>query len=264
MKYLHIQGRNIKVPILSSEIEYKINFGRYSITFDKFYEALCIYSYFSYNAQCSLQELIRYNYKDVCAEEIDVFVSTFSKTHGMLPIKYDIKNISTLASPGEVIFMASDMFAGPVSFSYAQEINLLKIIKQPDDEFKYRFMEWWRNYCENYAIHAKCKRDLGLEAEELAGMFCNIHGFDLNWLQQWYSGNLYKILPKKEYVRFLRRKFVFWAKFWLCVALYMCFAVFVILTGQDIDNFILSGITMTIGILMIFAPISWLLNGGKK
>ena len=263
MKYIVVQKINARIPILSSEKEYLIKFGRYKLVFSPFFEAIWIYMI--YGSSCSVgtfSELLREKYKDIRPSEIDQFIEIFKADHPQEHEEFNIKKIPMLSEPDEDFVMNMNLFAFPIAFSYQQEKFLLEKLNTLDANIASFIQNWWHRYCSRYAIHARLKRDMGCEAKELADVFCHIHGFDIYWLQRQYNKKIEiqatEEQKKQSKLSNFTNSLFGWIKLLLLIFTYIMIAVGIIAFGSSIDNFIIGGIVMTIGFGMISVPLALL------
>lgn len=110
------------------------------------------------------------------SDEINRFIQRVKKDHPLHPIEYSFKEVPVIATSKTYCELPSSMFRHPIKLTLEEEKYLLEVIASDKDHKKDELINWFNGYCNRYGVVCKYKRDSGSEAEELATMFCQIHG----------------------------------------------------------------------------------------
>lgn len=183
------------------------------------------------------------------SDEINRFIQRVKKDHPLHPIEYSFKEVPVIATSKTYCELPSSMFRHPIKLTLEEEKYLLEVITSDKDHKKDELINWFNGYCNRYGVVCKYKRDSGSEAEELATMFCQIHGMLIYLLPR-------NPKPKEsKFVCSLRALLIIIIAFVIIPA----FGFQTILWAKPLGGF--GGFVLgVIGLLMFIAPFAFIYN----
>ena len=247
--YIIIQFSKLKVPLISSQKKYEMKIAGQKIIFDPFFESLVAFQIYTGYTNRGISALLRYNYDFMTAYHIDEFIEKFKEDHVVEEIDYSFEKIPCIAKENSCFEMRLSIIKHPISISYTQELELLDIIRDNSCNRKAKLIGWWSKYCINYDIHTRLKRDSKIKCTSLAETFCQLHGVDFDFLQIRKE----KELEPQQTASCKILSFLFIV---IALIVYSCVAVFFIIWGSEVSNFLAGGLLMTCGFAMISVPIA--------
>lgn len=283
-KYMLIKSLSAKVPLVSGRSkskEYECKFGERSVTLSLSVEAWLVAKCFDPNEQQCVLLWLRGAAPGLTPLEIDQFFATIDKDHPRTSVNYYYKDVPAIATETEYLEMPVAMFKEPILLTLQEEREMLDIIAGPCCNVsklariknKFQQIRYMRGY------EARLKRDKAAQDDELAGVFCWIHGIPPCELhQEWVLWQ--KALDRRREITRLSQEQKgksTWDSFkWggITVALLLgiytpCVALgsFLAAWSDEVDSLFLEAIMTLTAMVLIFAPLSaffqFLKNGAK-
>lgn len=240
------------VTLLANNNVWHTNIGSKKYKLNASLERLFAYHIYVSKDMYVISGTIRCQDKDVTPAEIDQFVSDFKQSHPLeqLPFKWShIQHCST----DELLLDIPNSYGYRIALEKWQEIRLLHVLRSSRNP-KQSVEQWFLDYTEKYAITPKYKCDISTHHLELAATFCELHGIDINNIPQ--EKVVYH--SKTEQVIAICYQHI---KMWAFIFLYIAVAVMLMHYHDTItDSFILQGIILTIGWLMLILPVVNFIN----
>lgn len=129
----------------------------------------------------SISRGLRSRHPDIAPDEIDRFVETVKTDHPIQSVDFCWKDMPLYADSDSYCELCLPwLYKHPIKLTFEQEAELLGIAQSEFADKKDRMICWFRRYRNDYGIDTKLKRDMATQDEELAEMFCMVHGFELN------------------------------------------------------------------------------------
>jgi hypothetical protein len=179
-KYILLQNRKAKVPLLGTKSKpYNIQINKeYSASWYGTGEAWLVTMTYLGNKDVIARNL-RSIYSEIAPDEIDHFIDVVKKDHPLEHILFNWSDIPLYATDNSYCEMNIWLYKQPIKLTLRQEKELLGIVQDKLVCKKKRIINWFKKYRQEYGIDAKLKRDKEIQDEELAALFCLIHGFEL-------------------------------------------------------------------------------------
>ena len=179
-KYILLKKNSAKVPLLGTKSKpYTAQIDNNIVT--NWYlmdEAWLVTNVYMGNKGAIAQSLRATN-PDIGPNEIDMFIDMVKKDHPLEHINFNWNNIPLYADAKSYCDLSLPwLYKTPIRLTQDQEKELLGIVQDDKDNKKLRMTNWFYRYRRDYGIDARLKRDREIQDEELASLFCLVHGFD--------------------------------------------------------------------------------------
>lgn len=117
---------------------------------------------------------------DIGPNEIDKFIEIVKIDHPIEQVDSNWNDIPLYATEKSYCDLPLPwLYKSPIKLTQKQEKELLGIVQDDKDNKKLRMTNWFYRYRRDYGIDTRLKRDREIQDEELARLFCLVHGFDL-------------------------------------------------------------------------------------
>lgn len=184
-KYILLKKKSAKTPLLGTQskpytVQIDNNFTTNWYLMD---EAWLVTNVYIGNKGVIAQSLRATN-PDIGPNEIDMFIDMVKKDHPLEHINFNWNDIPLYADAKSYCDLSLPwLYKSPIKLTQKQEKELLEIVRDDKDNKKLRMTNWFYRYRRDYGIDARLKRDREIQDEELASLFCLVHGFDLDAAQ---------------------------------------------------------------------------------
>lgn len=180
-RYILLKKNSAKAPLLGTKSKpYKVQIDK-DISFDWYLmdEAWLVTNVYLGNKNTIAQSL-RATHPDIGPNEINKFIEIVKTDHPLEHIYFKWNDIPLYATAKSYCELPLPwLYKVPIKLTQEQEKALLGVIQDDCDNKKSRMVKWFYWYRHAYGIDARLKRDRETQDEELAEMFCMVHGFDL-------------------------------------------------------------------------------------
>lgn len=124
---------------------------------------------------------LRSRYPEVAPDEIDRFIETVKIDHPLQPVDFNLEDVPLYAGQNSYCELSLPwLYKNPIKLTLEHETELMGIVQGSYIDKKDRMICWFRKYRNDYGIDTRLKRDKLTQDEELADMFCMVHGFELD------------------------------------------------------------------------------------
>lgn len=251
-QYIIFQDKNIKVPLLAQNGIWKFKLSDINWRLSDSLERYYAYLIFCDQNYGELSRALRLMDRHITSIEIDEFVQYFRTKHPVEKECFSWCNIPIYATDITPLKFPTP-FGYDVDLTKSQELELLSKIQKQEGNVVGALEYWFNWYIKQYGLSPKLKRDIPIQAWEIARMFCIQHGINIDKLPNKLS--LDSTVRKKKV------GWVFQLKVIICILLYIALAILLIADNDKItDSFNLQTLLMTIGWLMLGIPLAIILN----
>lgn len=184
-KYILLKKNSAKAPLLGTKSKpYTAQIDNNIVTnWHLMDEAWLVTNVYIGNKGVIAQSLRATN-PDIGPNEIDMFIDMVKKDHPLEHINFNWNDIPLYADAKSYCDLSLPwLYKSPIKLTQKQEKELLEIVRDDKDNKKLRMTNWFYRYRRDYGIDARLKRDREIQDEELASLFCLVHGFDLDEAQ---------------------------------------------------------------------------------
>lgn len=180
-RYILLQKNRAKAPLLGTKSKpYKVRIDK-DISFNWYLmdEAWLVTSVYL-NHKDLIAGSLRDTHPDIGPNEIDKFMEIVKTDHPLEHIDFKWNDIPLYATAKSYCELTLPwLYKVSIKLTQEQEKELLGIIQDDYVNKKSRMINWFCRYRCDYGIDARLKRDRETQDEDLAEMFCMVHGFDL-------------------------------------------------------------------------------------
>ena len=238
---------NSCISLLAKDNVWNIKIGNQKCKLDVSLECFLAYHIYISNDMYIISGTLRCYDKYILPSEINAFVANFKRDHPLEELVFKWSNIKHYAT-NETPLDIPNPFSYVVTIEKWQEIKLLHLLRSSRNPKK-EIEQWFGDYVEKYALSPKYKRDVPIQHIELASIFCQLHGIDINNIPEEepiYDSKIEKTIA-------LVWKEIRWVVY---VLIYLMAAWFFVWLGEFVENFWLSLILGLVGMAMIFVPLA--------
>lgn len=190
-KYLLINKKNVKVPLLATKskpYQVKIN-DSYTASWNLMDEAWLVTNMYLLNKN-RIARSLRADHPEIGPVEIEKFFEIVKTDHPTEEIDFKWDDVPVYATTDSYCELYLPwLYKHSIKLTLEQENDVLGIAKDDVLGKKERIIQWFRRYREKYGVDTKLKRDKGIQDEDLADMFCLVHGFELGAIDNCQSDN---------------------------------------------------------------------------